>query len=96
MHPLVQSAAEFVPELVERSQEIDDHRYLPQSIAERFAAAGFYRACSPRATGGMEVDPRTACELVETLATGNGSAAWCTFICYTSHLHVRLASCAAT
>jgi len=88
MHSLVQAAAEFVPELVERSQEIDDNRFLPQSLAERFAAAGFYRACSPEVTGGLNVGPRVACELVETLATGNGSAAWCTFICYTSHLHV--------
>ncbi len=87
MHPLVQTAAEFVPELIERSQEIDDNRFLPQDLADRLAAAGFYRCCAPEATGGLNIGPRAACELAEVLATGNGSAAWCAFICFTSHLH---------
>ncbi len=88
MHPLVEKAASYVPELTERSREIDNNRCLPQELADRLAGEGFYRACAPEATGGLNIGPRAACELVETLATGNGSAAWCTFICYTSHLHV--------
>ncbi len=88
MHPLVKIANDFVPELKQRSQEIDDNRFLPQELANRLAAAGLYRACGPEVSGGLNVGPRAALEIVETLATGNGSAAWCTFICYTSHMHI--------
>ncbi len=88
MHPVLEKAQQFLPELRARGQEIDDNRQLPQDLADRLAGAGFYRACAPESLGGLDVGPRIALELVELLATANGSAAWCTFICYTSHLHV--------
>ncbi len=88
MHPVLAKAQAFLPELRERGQEIDDNRYLPQDLADRLAAAGFYRVCAPESLGGLNVGPRVALELVEMLAGANGSAAWCTFICYTSHLHI--------
>lgn len=88
MHPILEKAEAFLPELIDRGQEIDDNRALPQDLAERLAAAGFYSVCTPDSLGGSSLHPRLALELVETLASANGSAAWCTFICFTSHLHV--------
>ncbi len=88
MHAILEKAREFLPELAARSREIDDNRFLPQDIADRFAQAGFYRSLAPESLGGLNVGPRVALELVEMLAGANGSAAWCVFICYTSHLHV--------
>ena len=85
----VLAAAEaFVPELAERSDEFETRRQLPQDVAEKLAAAGLYRLCAPLGAGGLDVGVRALCETVETLARGNGSAAWCSFIASTSHLNM--------
>jgi len=85
----VLAAAEaLVPELIERSNEIDHLRQLPQDLAEKMAAAGLYRMCAPTRVGGLNLGVRALCESVEALATGNGSAAWCAFISSSSHLNM--------
>ena len=81
---LVAHAQALVPELKQRSIEIDANRFLPQDIAEKMAAVGFYRLVTPSELGGLGATPRTLCEVCETLATGNGSAGWCIFIGSTS------------
>ena len=81
---LVAHAQALVPELKSRSIEIDANRFLPQDIAEKMAAVGFYRLVTPAELGGLGATPRTLCEVCETLATGNGSAGWCIFIGSTS------------
>lgn len=81
---LVAHARSLVPELKARSIEIDATGYLPQDIAEKMAALGFYRLVTPPALGGLGATPRSLCEICETLATGNGSAGWCIFIGSTS------------
>lgn len=81
---LIDSAHDFVPELRERSVEIDNLRQLPQDLAHRLAAAGFYRMCAPAGLGGTGTGPVTSAEVCEILGTGNGSVAWCTFIGATS------------
>ena len=84
MHPLVEIAESWVPELRKRSVEIDGKRALPQDIADRLAAHGFYRLCTPKVLGGLDESPSVLCQVCETLAHGNGSAAWCVFIGSTS------------
>ncbi|MEE2782473.1 MAG: acyl-CoA dehydrogenase family protein [Pseudomonadota bacterium] len=74
----------LVEELRTRSTEIDDTRHLPQDIAEKMAAQGFYRLITPVELGGLGASPRMMCEVCEILATANGSAAWCVFIGSTS------------
>lgn len=81
---LVAQAQALVPELKTRSIEIDTNRFLPQDIAEKMAALGFYKLVTPVELGGLGATPRTLCEICETLATGNGSAGWCIFIGSTS------------
>lgn len=81
---LVDAAAALGDELARRSQEIDAHRQLPQDLAERLAVLGFYRLVVPPSLGGLGVSPATLCRVCETLATANGSAAWCVFIGATS------------
>ncbi|MFT7647920.1 MAG: alkylation response protein AidB-like acyl-CoA dehydrogenase [Candidatus Poriferisodalaceae bacterium] len=81
---LLASAGALTEQLVERGQEIDDLRQLPQDIAEQMAAAGFYRLVTPPALGGVGATPRTLTEVCEVLAQANGSAAWCVFIGSTS------------
>ena len=82
----VLAAAGFVPELRERSAEIDGLRQLPQDLAVSLAEAGFYRTLVPPALGGLGLSPSAAAHVCETLAAGNASAAWCTFIGTTSQI----------
>ena len=83
---MLAAAADFVPQLRERSTEIDRLRQLPQDLAESLAAAGFYRTLVPPALGGMGLSPSVVAHISETLAMGNASAAWCTFIGTTSQI----------
>ena len=83
---MLATAAGFVPELRERSVEIDRLRQLPQDLADSLAEAGFYRTLVPPSLGGMGLSPAAVAEISETLAMGNASAAWCSFIGTTSQI----------
>jgi alkylation response protein AidB-like acyl-CoA dehydrogenase len=67
-------------ELRSRSDEIEALRRLSDDIVTKFADLGFYRLCVPSIYGGLESDPSIMMNVVETLATADGSAAWCAFI----------------
>ena len=81
---LIDSASNMQQELAERGGEIDTLRQLPQDLAEKMAAAGFYGICTPEEIGGLAQNPSTLYRVCETLAAANGSAAWCVFIGSTS------------
>ncbi|WP_420624841.1 acyl-CoA dehydrogenase family protein [Candidatus Poriferisodalis sp.] len=83
---MLAAAASFLSELRERSVEIDRLRKLPQDLADSLAEAGFYRTLVPPTLGGLGLSPTTVAQVSETLATGNASAAWCTFIGATSQI----------
>lgn len=83
---VLDAARGFVPMLKERAGEIEGARQLPQDIADSFAGAGFYGLCVPREYGGLEASPVVMLDVVESLAIGDGSAAWCVFIGATSGL----------
>lgn len=86
MSDFISAARKFQEELRRRSSEIETARQLPADIASRFAEAGFYRLCVPKAYGGVEADPLTLSNVIETLAEADGSAAWCVMICATTGL----------
>jgi alkylation response protein AidB-like acyl-CoA dehydrogenase len=86
MADLVAAARSFHAELLARAGEIESGRRLPADIAQRFAEAGFYRACVPEDYGGLESDPLTLSTLIETLGEADGSAAWCVMIGATTGL----------
>ena len=73
---LIDVAKSFLPELRERSGEIDSQRQIPQDLADKMAAEGFYRICTPEQLGGLAQDPKTLYEICETLASANGSTGW--------------------
>jgi alkylation response protein AidB-like acyl-CoA dehydrogenase len=81
---LRQSARQLSRELIERADEIEANRRLPRDLSDRFASAGFYRACVPAAYGGLELPPAETMEAIEILARADGSSAWCAFIGATS------------
>jgi alkylation response protein AidB-like acyl-CoA dehydrogenase len=63
--------------LAARAAWIDDARALPPEALEAMHHAGLFRLLLPRSVGGLELDPLTYNQLVETIATGDASAAWC-------------------
>lgn len=83
-HDVVAAARGFVDELRARADEIEAARRLPRDLSERFAEAGFYRTCVPAGLGGLEAPVAETARMIETLATGDASAAWCVFIGATS------------
>ncbi|HCX66343.1 MAG TPA: hydrolase, partial [Rhodobiaceae bacterium] len=64
---LFAAAENFAPEIAARAAEIETNRFLPQDIADRFAEAGLYRLCVPRAYGGYEAHPGDLVRVVERL-----------------------------
>ncbi|MFT5041128.1 MAG: alkylation response protein AidB-like acyl-CoA dehydrogenase [Hyphomicrobiaceae bacterium] len=78
------AARGFQTELRERADEIETARKLPQDISDRFASAGFYRACVPELYGGLELPPTETAHMIELLGRADASAAWCAFIGATS------------
>lgn len=84
--PTIAAAKAFQSTLRARADEIERARQLPADLARDFARAGFYRLCVPEVFGGLEANPATLCQTIETLAEADGSAAWCVFIGATTGL----------
>lgn len=84
MSESIERAEALRPRLLSRADEIEATRHLPRDLSDQFAEAGFYRMCVPEAYGGLELPPSETMRTIETLAEGDGSAAWCVFIAATS------------
>ena len=77
---LIDSAHSLLPDIRSMADEIDDARRIPDRLAVKLADAGFFRMLLDRELGGLEVDPITAAEVVETLSTVSPSVGWVTMI----------------
>ena len=64
---LLARARDFGPELSARAAEFEQARRLPADMARKLADAGFMSMLTPEAYGGLEVDPLTFLDVVETL-----------------------------
>ncbi len=69
-------AAEFQPELSQRSAEIEAARQLPQELCERMASAGLYRLLVPEIYSGIQAHPWDFFETLAIAARGDASAGW--------------------
>lgn len=56
--------------------EFDDQAYVSQDMIQKLKQLGVYRALVPKRFGGLEVSPRTFCELIEKLSMADGSVGW--------------------
>ena len=81
---IIEAAQNLCGELLQRGHEIDTLRQLPQELADRMAEVGLYRLITPTELGGLGFSPEALCRICETLASANGSTAWCVFIGSTS------------
>lgn len=80
MTKVVEAARDLAPVIAARAADIESGRRLPVDLLGQFKQAGFFRAFVPRSHGGFEVDLRTGCEILETLARADGAAGWTTMI----------------
>ncbi|MFC9891888.1 acyl-CoA dehydrogenase family protein [Streptomyces pilosus] len=73
-------ARAVAPRLRERAEDIENSRQLPPDVVELLRGTGVFRMARPRAWGGPELDAVQQTEVVEALAVGDASAAWCAMI----------------
>jgi alkylation response protein AidB-like acyl-CoA dehydrogenase len=68
---------ELVPMLAAAGDAIEAGREVTQPIVDAMIERGIFRMLLPRSLGGAELDPLTYTAVLETLAQGDGSTAWC-------------------
>jgi alkylation response protein AidB-like acyl-CoA dehydrogenase len=59
------------------SNEIEETRRLPPALLDKLHEARLFRLLLPRSSDGIETDPVTFFHVIETIARGDASTAWC-------------------
>ena len=77
---LIGSALSLLPDIRGMVEEIDDARRLPDRLVDKLTDAGFFRMMLDRELGGLEADPLTAAQVVETLSKVSPSVGWVVMI----------------
>jgi alkylation response protein AidB-like acyl-CoA dehydrogenase len=67
---------ELLTQIRTRRNEFAQQKFISPDIIERFKEIGVYRALVPRRLGGEERSARDFCEMVEAIASADGSAGW--------------------
>ncbi|MGC9542885.1 acyl-CoA dehydrogenase family protein [Streptomyces sp. UG1] len=73
-------ARAVAPRLRERAEDMENERQLPPDVVEMLRGTGVFRMALPKAWGGPELDAMQQTEVIEALAIGDASAAWCAMI----------------
>jgi len=63
--------------LRDRGAEIEQAGRLPADVVAALREAGVFRLWVPRELGGLEAEPATVLQVLETLAAADGSTGWC-------------------
>lgn len=77
----------LVPDLRKRSAEIEENRSLPADVVASLRESGVFRMAMPAAWGGPELSSMEQIAVLEQLAQGDASAAWCAMIGMDSGLY---------
>src|SRR5882724_12706372 len=73
----LERARDLTPMLAAASDEIEERRELPERVVEALIERGIFKMLLPKSIGGAELDPLTYTAVLEELARGDGSTAWC-------------------
>jgi len=76
----VQAARALAPQIAAAADQIEAERRLPPALIESLIDAGLYKMLVPRSLGGDEIEPMTACQVVEEISIQDGSVGWCAMI----------------
>ena len=74
---MIARAVELRPRLIADQEATEQRTYYSQEMHEAFLAAGFYHLYVPRRYGGYEFDVPTYVRVVQEIARGCVSTAWC-------------------
>jgi len=77
---LLDSVRDLAPTISSRSADIESGRRLPPDLLAQLKSVGCFRMFTPRTHGGLEIDFPTSMEIIEALATADGSAGWVVMI----------------
>ena len=66
----------MIPVLRERAEEGEKLRRCPDQTVREYVDAGLLRVCQPSRYGGYDLGYDVLCEVIQTLARGDGSQAW--------------------
>jgi len=66
----------MIPALRERAEEGERLRRCPDSTVREYVDSGLLRVCQPSRYGGYDLGYDVLCEVIQTLARGDGSQAW--------------------
>jgi alkylation response protein AidB-like acyl-CoA dehydrogenase len=77
---LLRAVHALEPLIRAHADEAEQNRRLSPVVVTALAEAGIFRMYTPRALGGLEVDPLTFYRVVEAIARIDGSTGWCVFI----------------
>jgi alkylation response protein AidB-like acyl-CoA dehydrogenase len=70
----------LAPAITARADEIERERRLPLDLVDELVAAGCFRAFVPRSYGGDELEFVDCLEMIERLASADGSVGWTVMI----------------
>ncbi|MDU0256370.1 acyl-CoA dehydrogenase family protein [Streptomyces sp. PU10] len=73
-------ARAVAPRLRERAEDVENNRQLPADVVALLRGTGVFRMARPKSWGGPELDAVQQTEVIEALAQGDASAAWCAMI----------------
>ena len=75
---VIAAVTELARPLRGRGAEIEQAGRLPADVVAGLRRARVFQLWMPRELGGLEADPATVLQVVETLAAADGSTGWCT------------------
>jgi len=75
--------------LAQRSDEIEQARRLPQDVVELLRNTGVFRMGFAESWGGPCMSPSEQTEVIEALAVGDASAAWCAMVGMDTGIYAR-------
>lgn len=74
---MVSRAEALRPAIAAAATEIEEGRRLPPALLDRLHEARLFRLLLPRSVDGIEADPVTLFNVIETVAREDASTAWC-------------------
>jgi alkylation response protein AidB-like acyl-CoA dehydrogenase len=74
---IVDRARALAPQVAALAVDIERERRLPVPLLDALHEARLFRLMLPRSVDGLETDPVTFFNVIETIATADASTAWC-------------------